>query len=125
MKICGILSDKVKLDEGESVLKESRASLQTDFIIPLGGRLYLTSRRLIFIPCKLSISPDRLETIVINLSEVSAAEKKKGDMSNLLAGSFRSRLHIRAGDRSYIFQVWGLDDWLERIKESIKNELHQ
>jgi hypothetical protein len=121
MKSGNVLLGKVKLDEGEAVLKESRASLETGFIIPQGGRLYLTSRRLIFIPGKWSLSPNRLETVVIDLSQVSAAEKKKGDMSNLLAGSFRKRLHIRAGDRSYLFQVWGLDGWLEQIKEIIKS----
>jgi len=45
MKSGGILLGKVKLDEGEAVLNESRANLETDFIIPQGGRLYLTSRR--------------------------------------------------------------------------------
>ena len=118
MEVGGILSEKVKLSEGELVLKESRANLQADFLIPQGGRLYLTSKRLIFIPSKLSISPDRLETAVIDLSQIRTLEKKRGDMSNLLGGSFRSRLLIRTEDKSYFFQVWGLDDWLRKIHEA-------
>lgn len=35
------LSRKVALEGNEPILKQSRANLQTDFIIPSGGRLFL------------------------------------------------------------------------------------
>lgn len=113
------LSRKVALEGNESILKQSRANLQTDFIIPSGGRLFLTNKRLIFLPDRLSISPEKLAGITINLSDIETVGKKKGDMTNLLAGSFRSRLDLCGKDESYIFQVWGLDEWIKRIKEAM------
>jgi hypothetical protein len=38
---------RVQLQEGEALLRGSSANLQATFIVPLGGRLHLTNKRLI------------------------------------------------------------------------------
>jgi hypothetical protein len=38
---------RVQLQEGEALPRGSSANLETTFIVPLGGRLHLTNRRLI------------------------------------------------------------------------------
>jgi len=68
--------------------------LQIDFFIPIGGRLFLTSKRLIFIPGRFNISPEKPENVTLTLGTINRVEKKTGDMSNLLAGSLRSRLQV-------------------------------
>ena len=44
MSIGGTFNNKAGLEKGEVVLKESRANLQTDFIMSQGGRLFLSSQ---------------------------------------------------------------------------------
>ena len=112
---------RAKLQEGEVILRESRANLQTTFIVPLGGRLLLTGRRLIFLPDRFSIPFPawRAEGTVIDLVSVTAVEVMRGDMANLLAGSFRRRLQVRCNEASYLFQVWRLDEWIESLREAI------
>jgi len=114
-------SARVQLQEGEVVLRESRANLQTTFIVPLGGRLLLTNKRLIFLPDRFSIPirPRKAEDVVLDLVSVKAVEAMKGDMSNLLAGSFRSRLHVQCNDAAYVFQMWGLDEWGKSLKGAV------
>jgi len=111
-------STRVQLQEGEALLRKSRANLQTAFIVPLGGRLLLTSKRLIFVPDRFSIPipARRAEGAVIDLVSVTAVEAVKGDMTNLLAGSFRRRLHVRCNEASYLFQVWSLDEWIKSLR---------
>ena len=46
-----------------------------------------------------------------------------GDMTNLLAGSFRKRLQIPSRGNSYTFQVWDLDDWLKSLDEVLRKYL--
>jgi len=41
----GTIYDKITLEKDETLLKESRANLQISFIIPQGGRLFLTNCR--------------------------------------------------------------------------------
>ena len=54
-----------------------------------------------------------------DLADIKVVEKRKGDMTNLLAGSLRSRLYIQCNEKSYIFQIGGLDEWIRSIKEVI------
>ena len=112
---------QVELKQGETILKESRANLQTDFIMSQGGRLFLTNKRFIFLPARFSIpmSTQKAEGIILNLADIKVVEKKKGDMTNLLAGSLRKRLHIQCNEKSYIFQIGGLNEWIRSIKEVI------
>lgn len=114
-------SMQMELQQGETVLKESRANLQTDFIMSQGGRLFLTNKRLIFLPARLSIpiSAQKTEGIILDLALMKVVEKRRGDTSNLLAGSLRSRLYIQCNEKSYIFQIGGLDEWIRSIKEVI------
>ena len=114
-----MLSRKVRLETGESILKQSRANLQIDFFIPIGGRLFLTSKRLIFIPGRFNISPEKLENVTLALDTINRIEKKTRDMSNLLAGSLRSRLQVQSHDKLYILQVWDLNNWLKALKTAI------
>jgi len=44
MSMGGTFNNKAGLEKGEVVLKESRANLQTDFIMSHGGRLFLTNQ---------------------------------------------------------------------------------
>jgi hypothetical protein len=106
----------------ENLIKEARANLQTDFIIPVGGKLILTDRRLVFIPDKFStVKQANTETIILNIADLRIVEKKKGDIKNLLSGSFRERLSVSSQGKSYIFQVWGVDGWLKSITAVIRN----
>lgn len=122
MSIGGTFNNKVALEKGEVVLKESRANLQTDFIMSQGGRLFLTNKRFIFLPARLSIpmSAQKVKGIILDLARIKVVEKRKGDMSNLLAGSLRSRLHIEGGGKSYVFQLHSLDEWVGAIEEAIR-----
>jgi len=112
---------RAELQEGEVLLKESRANLQTPFIVPVGGRLLLTNKRVIFLPDRFSIPfpARRAEDTVIDLVSVTAVEVMRGDMANLLAGSFRRRLHVRCNEASYLFQVWGLTEWIKGLREAV------
>ncbi len=112
---------RVQLQEGEVLLKESRANLQTSFIVPIGGKLLLTNKRLIFLPDRFSIPipARRARDTVLDLASVKVIEAVKGDMTNLLAGSIRRRLHIQCGERSYTFQVWRLAEWVKSLKEAV------
>ena len=112
---------RAELRQGEILLKESRANLQTGFIVPLGGKLLLTNKRLIFLPDRFSIPfPARRATdTVLDLVSMKVVEAIKGDMTNLLAGSFRRRLCIQCNEASYVFQVWGLDAWVESLKQAV------
>jgi len=112
---------RVQLQEGEVLLRRSRANLQTTFIVPLGGRLLLTNKRLIFLPDRFSIPfpARRAEDTVVDLVSVTAVEAVKGDMTNLLAGSFRRRLHVRCNGASYLFQVWRLDEWIKALRAAV------
>lgn len=114
-----MLSRKVRLETGESILKQSRANLQIDFFIPIGGRLFLTSKRLIFIPGRFNISPEKPENVTLTLGTINRVENKTRDMSNLLAGSFRSRFQVQSHDKLYILQVWDLNNWLKALKTAI------
>ncbi len=116
---------RVQLQEGEALLKESRANLQTTFIVPLGGKLLLTNKRLIFLPDRFSvpIPARRAKDTVLDLVYIEVVERMKGDMSNLLAGSFRSRLYVQCDEKSYIFQMWGLDDWVTSLKDAVANAI--
>jgi len=40
-------------------------------------------------------------------------------MTNLLAGNLRKRLRIQCNEKSYIFQIGGLDGWIRSMKEAI------
>ncbi|RLC60311.1 MAG: hypothetical protein DRI01_10335 [Chloroflexi bacterium] len=113
------LPRKVRLETGESILKQSGANLQIGFFIPIGGRLFLTSKRLIFIPGRFNISPEKPEKVTLTLGSINRVEKKTRDMSNLLAGSFRSRLQVQSRDKLYILQVWDLNNWLKALKTAI------
>ena len=112
---------RVQLQEGEVLLRESRANLQTTFIVPLGGRLKLTNKRLIFLPDRFSIPfpARRAEDTAVDLACVTAAEAVKGDMRNLLAGSFRRRLHVQCNEVSYLFQVWSLEEWIKTLRAAV------
>ncbi len=114
-------STRVQLQEGEVLLRESRANLQTTFIVPLGGRLLLTNKRLSFLPDRFSIPipARRAKDTILGLASVTAVEAVKGDMANLLAGSFRRRLHVQCNEASYLFQVWNLDEWLRSLREAV------
>jgi hypothetical protein len=114
-------STRVQLQEREGVLRESRANLQTTFIVPLGGRLHLTNKRLIFLPDRFSIPfpARRAEDTVVDLVSVTAVEAVKGDMTNLLAGSFRRRLHVQCNEVSYLFQVWRLEEWIKTLRAAV------
>jgi len=116
---------QVELQQGETVLKESMANLQSNFIASQGGRLFLTNKRFIFLPERFSIpmSAQKAEVIILDLVRIKVVEKRKGDMTNLLAGSLRSRLYIQCNEKSYIFQVRSLDEWINRVKEAVRNAL--
>jgi len=116
-----MLSTRAQLQEGEALLRESRANLQTTFIVPLGGRLLLTNKRLIFLPDRFSIPipARRAKDTILGLASVTVVEAMKGDMTNLLAGSFRRRLHVQCNDASYLFQVWRLDEWLKSLTKAV------
>jgi len=114
-------STRLQLRNGEVLLRDSRANLQTAFIVPVGGRLILASKRLIFLPDRFSFPfpARRAQDTAVDLASVTAVEAVKGDMTNLLAGSFRRRLHVQCNGTSYLFQVWSLDEWIESLREAI------
>ena len=110
-----------RLQKGEVLLKESRANLQTTFIVPIGGKLKLTNKRLIFLPDRFSIPfpARRAQDTILDLVSVKAVEVIKGDMANLLAGSFRRRLHVQCIGASYLFQVWRPNEWIKSLKDAV------
>lgn len=112
---------RVQFQEGEILLKESRSNLQTSFIVPLGGKLLLTNKRLFLLPDRFTIPirPRKAKDVVLELVCITGVERTKGDMTNLLAGSFRNRLCIQSNEAAYTFQMWGLTEWLKSLREAV------
>jgi len=112
---------RAQLQEGEVLLRESRANLQTTFVVPLGGRLLLTNKRLIFLPDRFSIPFPawRAKDTILDLASVTVLEAMKGDAKNLLAGSFRRRLHVQCNEVSHLFQVWTLNEWIRSLRKAV------
>ena len=115
------LNKDMQLNKSESVIKQSRANLQTDFIVPKAGTLVLTNMRLMFIPDKFTnVKQEPSGPVSIDISDIKGVGKKGGDLGNLLAGSFRNRLQIEGGGRLYIFQVHSLNGWITAIEAAIR-----
>jgi len=116
-------SSRAQLRDGEAVLRQSRANLKTTFIVPLGGMLLLTNKRLIFLPDRFSIPirARRAKDVILDLASVKSVNILKGDTNALLAGSVRPRLHVQCEEASYLFHVWGLDEWIRALREAIGN----
>lgn len=118
----GTFYRRVELGEGEAVIRESNAALQTSFILAQSGKLLLTNRRLVFLPARL-FAFSKLKHLILDLADINAVEKKRGDVTNLLAGSWRKRLSVQCKGEEHIFLVRKLDDWLQMIKDTIQIEV--
>ncbi len=116
----GIFYRTVELGEGEVVIRESNAALQTSFILAQNGKLVLTNKRLVFLPIRF-FAFYKVTPVIINLADIEVVEKRMGDTTNLLAGSLRKRLSIPCKGEEHIFLVRKLDEWIQKIQ----NELNE
>ncbi|MFC2038261.1 GRAM domain-containing protein [Chloroflexota bacterium] len=110
--------NSIKIEPDETVIRKSRASLMTDMLITKQGTLTLTDRRLIFQPSVWSVSPEKVETVELELGEITDIAAIKADTSNLLAGSLRRRLQIVHGDEAEEYIIRGLDGWVDSIRDA-------
>ena len=111
--------EAVELGEGEVVIRESNAALQTSFFIPQSGKLVLTNKRLVFLPSGF-FAFYKVRHIIVNLADIEVAEIRRGDTTNLLAGSLRKRLSIQCKGEEHIFLVRKLDEWAQLIQDAIR-----
>ena len=108
----------VGIEEGEAVIRESKAALQTSFFISESGKLLLTNKRLVFVPNRL-FAFYGAKPVIVSLADIEAADKKVGDTENLLAGSLGERLSIWSKGEEYIFLVRELGGWVQAVRDEI------
>ena len=112
------MSEKVKLNPDEKVIKEDSAKREVHDTLKHAGTLALTDQRLIFIrstsflffffkktAIAMDVAFDQIEKV-----------KKRGTMNKSLQVDYTNKngQYIEA-----VFKVKGLDDWIERLKAVI------
>ena len=113
--------EAAKLGDGEIIIRESNAALQTSFFLPQSGKLLLTNKRLVFLPTGL-FAFYKAKPVIISIANIGVAAIKRGDISNLLAGSLRKRLSVRCEGEEYIFLVGKLEHWVRAVQGAIQTQ---
>ena len=106
---------KTKLNENESIIKDGAANLQRG-LETVGGKLYITDKRLIFEPHAINVQSKILE---INIIDIKSTEKSWTKFLNIIPIFPNSLLvHIK-DDSSYNFVLFGRESWKNKIDELI------
>jgi hypothetical protein len=102
---------KTSLLAGETLIKDGAANLQRG-LETVGGRLYLTSQRLVFEPHAVNI---QTEVAVLPLTAVTGARKCWTKFLNLIPIAPNSIAVSTTEGKDYRFVTWGREAWLAAI----------
>jgi hypothetical protein len=109
-----------ELGDGERLIRQSDANLQRG-IETVGGRLFLTSRRLIFETHKLNVKTGRT---VVALRDVEDVWKCWTKLFGLIPVFPNSLAVSTAQGKTYRFVMFGRDKWVRAIREA-KQDLEE
>ncbi len=100
---------------GERMLESIRAN-RTQGGRAVGGHLYLTDQRLVFLPHRVDAATGG-QTFEVSLSEVSMTDVAPRG-SNLFDGSMRGRLRVTTADGTEHFVASGVGQVASRIEQA-------
>jgi len=106
---------RTPLMPGESIVREGLANLQRG-IETVGGKLYLTTKRLIFEPHAFNI---QRSVLVIPLEEVRELRPCWTRFLNLLPVTPNSLAVMTTDGGEYRFVVWRRYEWKEAIERQV------
>ena len=105
---------KTALEPGESMLKEGRANLQRG-VETVGGRLFLTDRRLIFESHKFNVQRGSTEVPLAQIAELGTAWTKFLGFLPLFPNTMSVRTR---GGAEYDVVCKGRGAWIEAIERA-------
>ncbi len=106
---------KIELQENEKIIKEGAAN-HFQGLESVGGKLYLTNRRVVFNSHNLNI---QIHQISIPFNKIKKVEKR------MSLGIVPNGLLIKTIDgKEEKFVVWGRSKWRTLIEQKVANELH-
>jgi hypothetical protein len=110
-----VTGPKISMLPGETLLESIRAN-RTQGGRAVGGHLYLTDRRLVFLPHRIDAATggDQWE---VSLSAVSLADVAPRG-SNFFDGSMRRRLRLTTADSTENFVVSNVGEVASRIEQA-------
>ena len=105
---------------GETIIRTSWAANATRNI-PIGGRLYLTNFRLVWVPNKFRLLPS--EPIwEAALQQVKGAAKAPKSMGDIFMIGFQQRLAVRLDSGDRLFALYGVANWVREIESVTKSK---
>lgn len=107
---------KLKLREGEQVLKDGAANLQRG-VETVGGRLYLTNQRLVFQPHRFNVQSQQAELELGGVRSVRPCWTKFLNLIPLVPNS----LSVGASQGEYRFVLFGRRAWASAIQSALPN----
>lgn len=107
---------KLKLREGEQVLKDGAANLQRG-VETVGGRLYLTNQRLVFQPHRFNVQFQPAELELAGVRSVRPCWTKLLNLIPLAPNS----LSVVAAQEEYRFVLFGRRAWATAIRAAVPN----
>ena len=114
----GGIFEKVKKMENEYVTDEALAN-HVEHKIARGGKIYLTNKRLIFIPHKLD-SNLGANILILPLEEIDNVGYTGVRFTQIFSGGLRRRLSVTHACKEHLFVINKLDYWINEINNSIK-----
>ena len=107
---------KLKLREGEQVLKDGAANLQRG-VETVGGRLYLTNQRLVFQPHRFNVQSQAAELELAGVRSIRPCWTKLLNLIPLAPNS----LSVVAAQEEYRFVLFGRRAWASAIQSALPN----
>lgn len=109
---------RTTLQNGEAIIKEGAANLQRN-IESVGGKLYLTDRRLVFEPHKINIQGGIAE---INLSSVECTRNCRTRFLGLVP-TFQNSLAVCTKEgKEFRFVLRHREEWAELINATMQQQ---
>ena len=105
---------KTELNQKEQIIKQGAANLQKG-VESVGGKLYLTSQRLVFEAHKINTQGGKTEIQILDIQSTEKCWTKLLGIIPLLPNSLS--IYSRAG-KEYRFVLFGRDSWAGAIDAS-------
>jgi hypothetical protein len=88
--------------------------------VSLGGRLYLTNFRLVWVPSKFqNLTSEPLWEAA--LQQVKGAAKAPRSVAGFFSGGFQQRLAVRLDSGDQLFALYGVANWVRKIESAVKS----
>lgn len=107
----------IRMNEGETIIKEGKANRARFGLISQGGRLILTNQRLVFVGHGMNIGEG---TIAIKLTDI--LRYKKAFFSMLLLPVPNSFKVTDQNGKTHKFIVFGRGKWIRAISEVLRSK---